>query len=110
MRAGGDKRPPARQRRRNRAWLLETFDVDLGPDLARCHLAISENCRGTVDAATLTMDRIDPGGSYCRANIQPACTPCQNKQGALITRERRHQWFGWVQEAQAAGVEWDGVL
>jgi 5-methylcytosine-specific restriction endonuclease McrA len=91
-------------------WLLATFDPDLGPEKARCALGISERCKGTVDAQTLTVDRIEPGGTYTRDNIQPACAPCQNKQGALITRERRHQWLAWMEEARQAGIEWDGSL
>lgn len=165
MRPGGEKRGSSYDRARRRVWLLATFDMDLGPDKARCALAISENCRQVVDKRTLTADRIDPGGTYAHiifrdqdalddfvqgavveaihkaaddfqrswpvygddwlreradalakqldsgnGNIQPACTPCQNRQGALITRERRHQWVAWMDEARQAGVEWDGVM
>ncbi|HEY0701060.1 MAG TPA: hypothetical protein VGD43_25015, partial [Micromonospora sp.] len=81
MRAGGEKRGNTRNRARRRVWLLTTFDPDLGPDKARCKLGISERCKQVVDATTLTVDRIEPGGSYCHDNIQPACAPCQNKQG-----------------------------
>lgn len=110
MRAGGELRGSSRDRRARRAWLLETFDPDLGPEVARCHLAISDRCHGVVDQTTLTVDRIEPGGTYTRDNIQPACLPCQNTQGALITAERRHQWLAWVEEARQAGIEWDGVM
>lgn len=89
---------------------MRTFDVDLGPELARCALALSPVCSGTVDARTLTVDRIDPGGTYAHGNIQPACRPCQNHQGALITWERRRQWREWMDEARAAGIEWDGAM
>lgn len=111
MRPGGERRGNNRDRARRRAWLLETFDPDLGPGRARCHLfGLSERCKGVVDAGTLTVERIIPGGTYRRDNIVPACAPCQNKQGALITRERRHQWLAWWSEAQAAGIEWDGQI
>lgn len=110
MRAGGEKRGNCHDRARRKVWMLATFDPDLGPDQARCHLAISDNCREVVTVATVTADRIDPGGSYRRENVQPACVPCQNKQGALITRERRHQWRDWMREADEAGIVWDGVL
>lgn len=110
MRPGGDLRGSVRNRRQRRTWLLETFDPDLGPTKARCALGISGACLKTVDANTLTVDRIEPGGSYRHENIQPACTPCQNTQGALITRERRQQWLQWRIEADEAGIEWDGAM
>lgn len=110
MRAGGDRRGNNIARQRRRIWLLETFDPDLGPDKARCALKISDVCAGTVDAGSLTVDRIEPGGTYRRDNIQPACIPCQNKQGALITYWKRHQWHAWMDEALELGIEWDGQL
>jgi hypothetical protein len=110
MRAGGDRRGSSLNRRRRRVWLLATFDPDLGPDKARCALGLSDRCKVVVDLCTVTADRIDPGGTYRRDNVQPACVPCQNRQGALITREKRAQWRAWMDEAQAAGIEWDGVM
>jgi 5-methylcytosine-specific restriction endonuclease McrA len=91
-------------------WLLETFDRDLGPDKARCWLDLSPNCLRELDEHSVTADRINPGGSYRHENIQPACAPCQNHQGALITAEKRHQWLRWMDEARAAGIEWDGQV
>lgn len=111
MRAGGDRRGNNRARAARRVWLLETFDPDLGPAKARCHLfGLSEHCLGTVDAQTLTVDRIEPGGTYRHDNIRPACTPCQNKQGALITAAARHQWHALMEEARSLGIEWDGAI
>lgn len=111
MRAGGERRGNNRDRARRRAWLLREFDPDLGPERARCWLfALSEKCLGEVDAETLTVDRIDPSGSYRQDNIRPACRPCQNKQGALIGPGRRHQWLQWREEAIANGIEWNGEL
>lgn len=111
MRAGGEKRGNSYDRKRRRAWLLATFDPDLGPDVARCHLKLSDDrCHVYVDDTTLTVDRIDPKGGYQYANCQPACTPCQNLQGALITAERRHDWQRWMDEAKAEGIEWDGAM
>lgn len=111
MRAGGEKRGNNRDRARRRAYLLAEFDPDLGPDRARCHLfGLSDACLGIVDANTLTVDRIEPGGSYCRDNIRPACKPCQNAQGALITNEARRQWFDLMAEAAARGIDWDGKI
>jgi 5-methylcytosine-specific restriction endonuclease McrA len=110
MRAGGDRRGSNRNRRQRKLWLLATFDPDLGPDKARCHLAISDRCKGVLDFASVTADRLDTGGPYVRANVQPACKPCQNRQGALITREKRQQWFDWMREAEYMGIEWDGAM
>lgn len=109
MRAGGERRGNCRDRARRRTWLLSTFDMDLGPYRARCHLRISDACADELNVTTLTVDRIDPSRGYVRDNIQPACSACQNLQGALITRERRQEWFRWMREAEAAGFQWDGM-
>lgn len=111
MRPGGEKRGSSYTRRRRRTRLLREFDPDLGPDKARCHLfGLSERCLGVVDIHTLTVDRIEPGGSYCADNTRPACAPCQHVQGALITRERRLQWKQLMEEAAALGIDWDGEV
>lgn len=110
MRAGGDRRGNNADRLCRKLWMLATWNPELGPDTAECQLRISESCVGTLTLATVTADRIDPGGTYRRENVQPACRPCQNRQGALITREKRHQWFAWRAEADAAGIEWDGAM
>jgi 5-methylcytosine-specific restriction endonuclease McrA len=110
MRAGGDKRGSNRNRRQRKIWMLATFDPELGPTQARCKLMISDRCNGILDYATVTADRLDTSGGYTHDNVQPACKPCQNLQGALITRERRHQWFDWMREAEDAGIEWDGAM
>ena len=110
MRAGGDRRGSSRNRAARRRWMLATFDPDLGPDRARCQLGLSDACVGILDIHSVTADRIEPGGTYRRENVQPACRPCQNRQGALITRERRAQWHEWRREADEAGIEWDGSM
>lgn len=107
MRPGGERRGNSRDRRRRRTWLLLTFDPDLGPHRARCGLAISEACLGIVDTETLTVDRLMPEHGYIQGNIQPACAPCQNKQGALITWWKRHQWRHWLEVAAAEGIRLD---
>lgn len=78
-----DKRGSSRDRKVRRAWLLASFDDDLDDGHARCRLRIAADCPIVVDAKTLSVDRIIMGGSYERANIQPACKPCQDKQGGL---------------------------
>jgi 5-methylcytosine-specific restriction endonuclease McrA len=111
MRAGGDRRGSNITRKARRAWVLVTFDPDLGEGVARCALQLAgDSCHGIVDDKTLSLDRIDRAGTYRRDNIQPACVPCQNTQGALITNEARRAWFRYVEEAAARGIEWDGVI
>jgi hypothetical protein len=60
-----------------------TFDTDLGPNRVRCHLKLSAFCEGELTIETLTVDRKQLGGSYARHNIQPACKPCQDRQGGF---------------------------
>lgn len=84
-----DARGSSRDRAARRSWLLATFSPDLGPGRARCELGLVAGCLGVVDALTLTVDRIVPGGSYRRENIQPACEPCQQHQGGQLGIERR---------------------
>lgn len=99
-----DKRGNWRSRQRRRAWLLATFDSDLGPLRARCRLKLHRDCRVIVDSDTLSVDRKEIGGTYARHNIQPACKPCQDRQGYLLGagsliepllqeyRDARHAW------------------
>lgn len=111
MRAGGERRGSSYDRRRRREKLLREFDPELGEGVARCQLAIAgDRCHGIVDDRTLSVDRIDPEGGYDWGNVRPACIPCQNKQGALITQARRIDWFRWREEAAAAGIDWNGAM
>jgi dTDP-4-amino-4,6-dideoxygalactose transaminase len=57
VRAGGEKRGNCRDRAARRAWMLRTWG-----DGVKCPC---------VEA-----DRIVPGGSYRRENVQPACRSC----------------------------------
>lgn len=110
MRPGGERRGNCHDRKRRRVWLLATFDKDLGPDRARCWLDLSPGCLEYVDIHSLTVDRINPGGTYRRDNIQPACSVCQAVQGALITNERREEWRRMLEEAEREGIPWDGEM
>ena len=86
-------RGSAATRRRRKGWLLATFDVDLGPERARCALAVHERCEGTVTYETMQVDRIVSGlagGTYRRENIQPACAPCNHQKGTQ-EREEHHR-------------------
>ena len=73
MRNGGDKRGKAADRRRRKRWLLAMF----GDGTA----APCTHCGGSLSFATIEADRIIPGGSYARHNIQPACRPCNVRRG-----------------------------
>lgn len=110
MRAGGEKRGNNVDRARRKAWMLATFDPELGPAAARCRLQLSSGCVGVLNVDTITSDRIDPGGTYRHDNVQPACRPCQSHQGALITHMARAQWRAWMDEARELGIDWDGAL
>lgn len=90
--SNSNARGSTRDRRARRAWLLRTFDVDLGPTLARCALATHPDCYGTVDNSTMQVDRVVSGlhgGTYRRSNIRPACPPCNHQRG-IEEREALH--------------------
>lgn len=73
---GTDKRPSAARRRATKQYLL-----DLYGDGTTCPCV---HCGRTLTFATLTQDRILPGsmgGRYVRANLQPACLPCNSSRG-----------------------------
>jgi hypothetical protein len=74
------------QRRARRRWLVEEYGDG---ELVACFLQISRRCLYVLDEDTVWADRIVPGGSYAHDNIQPACGPCQMRQGGLIGAARR---------------------
>jgi 5-methylcytosine-specific restriction endonuclease McrA len=39
------------------------------------------HCRRELDFKSIEADRIIPGGSYKRSNIQPSCGPCNRLRG-----------------------------
>lgn len=85
-------RGSAETRRRRKVWLLATFDLDLGPELARCALAVHPDCQSLVTYETMQVDRIVSGlagGTYRRSNIQPVCAPCNHRKGTQ-EREAHH--------------------
>jgi len=103
----GNARGGSEERRRRRAWLVETYranvDVSLihlpyGPvvvEVVRDTEGSQPACRCyrcgvllTVD--TVTVDRIRPGcqgGTYRRENIRPACGTCNSSTGATVRRK-----------------------
>lgn len=98
-----DKRGSNKDRAARRAWLLSTFDEDLGPGRARCHLKLSARCRRVVDEVTLRVDRLDMGGSYRRGRIQPSCPECSDRQGGLAGI---HTHAELLEEYRAARDQW----
>jgi hypothetical protein len=72
-RNGGDKRGSAHDRRRRKAWLLYMYGDGTHADCVHCGVQL--------DATTVEQDRIIPGGSYARNNIQPSCGPCNILRG-----------------------------
>lgn len=82
----GNQRGNTAQRRVRRRWLVEHYGDG---ELVACFLQISRHCLWVLDEDTVSADRIEPGGSYRRSNIQPACGPCQQRQGGLIGAARR---------------------
>jgi hypothetical protein len=89
-------------RRRRRAWLVETYRADVDADelerigdaklfgtrlgtgvpACRCY-----RCGCLLTVETVTVDRIIPGcygGTYRRNNIRPACGPCNSSTGAAL--------------------------
>ena len=73
MRNGGDKRGKAADRRRRKQWMLAKFG-----DGTRCDCV---HCGKGLEFKTIEADRIIPGGSYARVNIQPSCRPCNIRRG-----------------------------
>ncbi len=60
-------------------------------ELVACFLQRSPWCLWVLDVETVSPDRLVPGGSYRRGNIQPACLPCQCHQGGELGTARRRE-------------------
>ncbi|MEV6413879.1 HNH endonuclease signature motif containing protein [Kribbella sp. NPDC051718] len=87
-------------RRRRRAWLVETYraDVDLyvntygeftptEPSSVSIHACRCYRCGELLTVDTVTVDRIIPGckgGTYRRNNIRPACGSCNSITGNQV--------------------------
>lgn len=69
QRNGGDKRGKATDRRKRKTWLLAYY----GPACVHCGKGL--------DFQSVEADRIVPGGSYARTNVQPSCRPCNIRRG-----------------------------
>jgi 5-methylcytosine-specific restriction endonuclease McrA len=73
VRPGGEKRGNSYDRRRRKEWMLRTFGD--GEEVPCTH------CSTTLTYETVEADRIVPGASYRRENIQPACRECNLSRG-----------------------------
>jgi hypothetical protein len=100
-----DVQGSAEDRRRRRAWLVETYraDVDADPSYVvpgrvgvplgtgapacRCY-----RCGRLLTVNQVSPDRIKPGcmgGTYKRENIRPSCDLCQMQTGGALGAARR---------------------
>lgn len=92
-------------RRRRKAWLIETYRADT---MVRLRLGVWVPCEDDFPGAapacrcyrcgdllvfeTVTVDRIIPGcrgGRYTRDNIRPSCQPCATQTGARLGVEQK---------------------
>lgn len=80
MRPGGEKRGNSRDRRARKLWMLETWG-----DGKSCPCV---HCGTKLRYSTVEADRIVPGGSYRRSNVQPACRACN------LGRSNNESWVG----------------
>lgn len=105
--SNGNSSGSAEDRRRRRAWLLETYranedaavagegenavivgvPIGQGEPACRCY-----RCGKLLTIITLTVDRIIPGckgGTYRRNNIRPACSDCNEKTGGKLAHRNK---------------------
>lgn len=82
-----DKRGNSTDRRRRRDWVMASFapfcldHAETGCDKRTCEACDETkvacvHCGELITAGEMEVDRIVPGGTYGRTNIQPACRPC----------------------------------
>lgn len=67
-RAGGEKRGNSTDRANRKLWML--FEFGNGEYVPCVH------CKTVLTFESVESDRITPGGSYRRDNVQPACRRC----------------------------------
>lgn len=99
--SNGNERGSAEQRRRRKAWLVETYRANQdmgvfgpckpgwGEPACRCY-----RCGVLLTVADVTVDRIVPGclgGTYRRDNIRPACGDCNSETGGAMAHGPAHQ-------------------
>lgn len=97
-------RGSVRVRLRRRQWLLDNYgDGTTAP----CSIRWDQNCAGTVDINTCTIDRWPipgaQGGRYVEGNIRPACDYCNKHHGTDLSKRmqaksQRIQFDKWQNE------------
>ena len=81
-RPGGEKRGNSSDRRARKLWMLS----DRAPFGGTGTTVRCVHCGCELDYDTVEADRIVPGGSYRRDNVQPACRDCN------ADRSNRSEW------------------
>jgi hypothetical protein len=72
-RHGGDKRGSSRDRAARKRWMLSP-EAGFGGD--GTYVPCVHGCLSLLSYVTVEADRIRPGGSYARSNVQPSCRSC----------------------------------
>lgn len=72
-RKGHDPRGSSQDRRRRKTWLLAMY--------GDCETCQCVHCGTELDFKSIEVDRVIPGGTYARTNIQPSCGPCNRLRG-----------------------------
>ena len=86
-RPGGEKRGNCKDRRARKLWMLWKFgDGEYAPCV---------HCGKELNYETIEADRIIPGGSYRRDNVQPGCRQCNS------SRSNKIDWLGPLALAMA---------
>lgn len=81
-RPGGEKRGNSKDRRARKLWMLSPAAPFAGDGTrVRC-----VHCGDWLTYDTVEADRIVPGGSYRRDNVQPACRSCN------LDRSNKSEW------------------
>ena len=77
-RPGGEKRGNSTDRKRRKLWMLVAWGDGVKAPCTHCSMML--------DYDSIEADRIVPGGSYRRDNIQPACRLCN------LSRSNNASW------------------
>lgn len=75
-----DRRGNNQDRKARKLWMLRTWDLDLPAWLCRC-----VHCAEVQGYDSVQADRIKPGGSYRRGNVQPSCASCNRQRSDDVT-------------------------
>lgn len=75
-RSGGEKRGNSADRRRRKEWMVSP-EAGFGGDNTEVPCV---HCGNWTSGRELHADRMVPGGSYKRDNIQPACANCNQER------------------------------